>query len=170
MNDAKELLRKEAKGIQQACLIAAEEHYAAETPWFNARHWLGIPLALLSAVASAAAFSKINHSEILAGVISLMVAVLTALSSFLAPDKQANEHHKFAKDYERLYNEAGYFFRVESVISQADQTKLEEKLNALKTKFDDLNHSRPGITGKAYKVAAENIKNNTGEVIRVIEE
>jgi hypothetical protein len=170
MDEAKELLRKEAKGIQLACLTTAEEHYAAETPWFSARHWLGVPLALLSAVASAAAFSKLNHSEILAGIISLMVAVLTALSSFLTPEKKANEHHKFAKDYERLYNEVGYFFRVESVIRQADLPKLEEKLIALKAKMEDLNHSRPGITKRAGRVAAEHIKNNTGEVIRVIEE
>ena len=32
-------LKQEAERLEQLCLIAAEQHYAAETPWYHANYW-----------------------------------------------------------------------------------------------------------------------------------
>jgi hypothetical protein len=165
-----ELIREQAKAIRRASLKAAEEHYASETPWYNAKHWLGIPLALLSAVAGATAFSQLNHSATIAGALSLTVAILTTLSTVLSPEKKASEHHKFAKEYEKLYNQAGLFYKLESVIGTPDQKALEEKLNTLITTLEDLNVNRPGITRRAYRIAEANLEIGKGEVIKVSED
>jgi len=169
LEQAKQLIRERADRIRKASLKAAEEHYAAETPWYSLKSWLGIPLALLSAVAGAAAFSQLNHSAVVAGSLSVTVAALTALTSVLSPEKRAEENHRFAKEYEKLYNRAAMFHDIESVIGNLDQKTLEQKLSTLLATFEHLNATRPGISGRAYRTAAANLAKGHGEVIRITE-
>jgi hypothetical protein len=111
-----EQYRAEADRIRGASLWAAERHYAAETPWYYAVYWFGIPTTVLSAIAGAAAFSKITNSALLAGSISITVAILSSLMTFLDPSRKATIHHTAAKSYEALYHEAGYFRRIELLL------------------------------------------------------
>jgi hypothetical protein len=111
MTDTLNRIRAEAKHIAEASLLAAERHYAAETPWYHWNYLLGIPSTILAAVAGAAAFSKIAHSELVAGGISIVVAILSSLTTFLDPHKKASTHHNSAKAYEALYHNAGFFYR-----------------------------------------------------------
>jgi hypothetical protein len=166
-NDAPgERIRAEAKRISDASLLAAERHYAAETPWYNWNYILGVPSTILAALAGAAAFSKLNHSEIVAGSISIVVAILSSLTTFLDPHKKATAHHQSAKDYEALYHNAGFFYRVQSLGEKVEPTKLEQKLETLVSKLNELNRNSPAIPGSAYKIANQKIKENRGEVVR----
>src|SRR6266436_1197037 len=88
MDEAVERYRNEATFMRNAALEAAERNYAAETPWYFMINWLGIPSTVSSAVAGAAAFSKIEASYFVAGVISITVAILTSLITFLDPSKE----------------------------------------------------------------------------------
>jgi hypothetical protein len=155
--------RAEAKRIREASLWAAERHYAAETPWYYWNYALGIPSTILAAAAGVAAFSKMASS---AGVVSILVAVLSSLTTFLDPHKKASVHHMAAKEYEALYHRAGYFYRVECLTDKVVPRDLETKLSALESKFSELNRNSPAIPGRAYRTAEQKIKNNTGEVVR----
>jgi hypothetical protein len=161
-----ELFRDEAKRVRLTALLAAERHYAAETPWYHMVYYLGIPSTILSAVAGAAAFSKIEKSEIVAGSISIIVAILTSLMTFLDPTKKAELYHATAKSYEGLYHQSGYFGRVELAKENPDINKCEEALKLLIAKLNELNESSPSIPGRAYRIAEKNIINNRGEVVR----
>ena len=163
-------IRQEAKRIQEQSLWAAERHYAAETPWYIWNYLLGIPTTILAAVAGAAAFSKVNNSEFVAGCISILVAILTSLITLLDPHKKASIHHNSAKAYETLYHNSDFFYRIESLNEMVDLQELEKKLHDLNSKLNELNQSSPAIPGRAYRIAEQNIKAGKGEVIRVPEE
>jgi hypothetical protein len=163
MSDAIDRMRAEAKRIKEASLLAAERHYAAETPWYHWNYSLGIPSTVLAAAAGAAAFSKYG---VVAGGISIVVAVLSSLTTFLDPNKRASIHHASAKAYEALYHSAGFFYRFESLNDNADTEDLEQKLSALNSAFLELNKSSAAIGGRAYRIADENIKEKRGEVVR----
>jgi hypothetical protein len=160
-----ERLRTEALHLQKAALWAAERHYAAETPWYSVVPLLTVPTAILSAIGGAAAFSRLNHSEVVAGTIAIIVAVLTAISTRLNPESRAAIHHRTAKAYEALYHEAGFFYRVESLSPSFTREKLEEKLQSISTKLNAVNESAPGISGRAYRIATKKINENAGEVV-----
>jgi hypothetical protein len=161
-----ERLRREADWIRDASLHAAERHYAAETPWFYSAYCLGLPSVICSAVAGVAAFSELQHGKVLAGVLSIVVAVLSALVTFLDPHRKASAYHLSAKGYEALYHQAGYFLRIESLREDAPIKEVDETLGKLMSEFKKLNeHSLP-ISGRAYRVAEQKIRTGRGEVVR----
>jgi hypothetical protein len=148
MAQSVDLFREEAKHIRLTALLAAERHYASETPWYHMVYYLGIPSTILSAVAGAAAFSKIEKSEIVAGSISIIVAILTSLMTFLDPTKKAELYHSTAKSYEVLYHQSGYFGRVDLAKENPDISKCEETLASLVAQLNELNKSSPSIGGE----------------------
>jgi hypothetical protein len=161
-----EQLRAEALVIREAALIGAERHYAAETPWYYSIYWLGLPSAVLSAIAGAAALSQYPQSSYVAGGISIIVAILSSLMTFLDPSKRANAHHTAAKGYERLYHEAGFFYRIEALDGADDIKQRKVRLTELAKKRNDLDEASPAIPGRAYEVAEKHIKEDDGEVVR----
>ena len=166
IEDTVDRLRTEATRIRLAALPAAERHYAAESPWYYTVYWLGVPSSILAAVAGATAFSELKYSGAIAGGISIVVAVLSALSTFLDPAKKAAAHHLAAKGYEALYHNAGFFCRIEALddsIQLGNRTKL---LSALKDKLNELGAASPPIPGRAAKRAQLNIERGWGEVVR----
>jgi hypothetical protein len=165
-NDQRKNIRLEALRIELASLLAAERHYAAETPWYHWNLIIGIPSTVLAAVAGAAAFSKLANSEIVAGSISIVVAVLSGLITFVDPKKNFADHHASAKGYEALYHQAGLFYRVESRPTHTTEAELLEKLKELSSEFDRLNTQSQPISGQAYKHAdavLEQIPSDTGQ-------
>ncbi|MCS6759239.1 MAG: SLATT domain-containing protein [Candidatus Devosia euplotis] len=69
------------------------------------RHvWLGVPVSALSALAGAASFS--GQREIAAGLISIAVAVLAALQTFMKPAEQAVAHKAADDQFLALKNDA----------------------------------------------------------------
>jgi hypothetical protein len=161
-----ETLKTETEQLRNKSLTAAERHYAAETPWYHANYWFGIPAIMLAGVAGAAAFAKLDPTGIVSGVISTVVAVLSGLMTFLDPSKKADTHHRFAKAYERLYHETGFFSRVALHAETTPVSDLEKQLLALTAKFMDLNTTSPAISGRAQRVARGKLAENTGEVTR----
>jgi hypothetical protein len=154
MVDTLEHYRAEADYIRKAALVGAERHYAAETPWYYAIYWLGIPSTILSAIAGAAAFSDIkDYSKWVAGACALAAAIFSALMTFLDPNKKAGAHHTTAKEYEVLYNRCGYFRRVELNDHEVDGRKAAESLKELSTALSKLNAASPAVSGRCHKAA-----------------
>jgi hypothetical protein len=158
-------IRAEALQIRRAALISAERHFAAESPWFRMVYWLGLPAAVLSAIASAAAFTQVFGGW-LAGIVSLVVVIITTLMTVLNPQERASKHHALAIGYEGLYRAAGFFYRIESLNPKLDAVGREQALKALVTMQKALNDDRPPVEGKAYAAADENLKKGYGEVAR----
>lgn len=158
-------LRIEAKELQGQSLTAAERHFAAEGPWYYLNYWLGVPSSVFAAIAGATGLSQLPNSGFVAGIIALVVAGLTALLTLLDPSKKGDIFHRFAKEYEILYHEVGYFHRVESRTEKAEPAKLLAQLKKLVTRFNELNRDSPAISIRAQRRADKNLANGTGEVV-----
>lgn len=165
MDEERERIRAEALSIRRTALLAAERHYAAESPWYYMVYWLGIPATMLAALSGAAAFANIANG-LVAGVISIIVAILTSLMTFLNPNTKGDAHHAAAKGYEALYHSAGIFYRVESLSSAIDPNKQLELMMALSTTFNDLNKTSPVMSGWGLRHGGEAVRTGVGEVVR----
>ena len=165
LDEERERIRAEAQSIRRAALLAAERHYAAESPWYHMVYWLGIPATVLAALSGAAAFANLAGG-VVAGVISIIVAILTSLMTFLNPSTKGDAHHNATKGYEALYHSAGIFYRVESLSSTVDPSKQLDLLMTLSTTFNDLNKTCPVMSGWGLRRAGEAIKSGVGEVVR----
>ena len=160
-------IRDEARRLEYQCLWAAERHYAAETPLYALNHWLGIPSAVLAAIAGTTAFTTFQHHEWVTAVIALSASVLTSLLTFIDPYKKASVHHRIGRGFEALYHDAGILARFEVERDNPNLPGLDAKLEALVTKFNELLQSSPGLPGHAYRTAAKNLATSKGEVLRV---
>lgn len=146
--------------------LAAERHYAAETPWYQMNYWLGIPSSLLAALAGASAVPKLGAPDWLPVAAGLLAASLTSLLTFLDPHKSAGAHHSSGRSYEALYHAAGFFERFELVVDGVDASSLRTRLSKLNTDFDELLRSSPAVPGRAYIIVNNNLKKGNGEVLR----
>jgi type IV secretory pathway VirB3-like protein len=167
LSEQRERLRSEAAQIQQESWLAAELHYAAETPWYHANLIIGIPATVLAAIAGAAAFSKLANSEFVAGSISIIVAILSSLTTFIDPKKAFAEHHASAKGFESLHHRAGFFYRVSSLDNDATNAELQKQLEEFRSSFIELNQRSLPISAVAHRHARAVVEGTRkGEVIR----
>lgn len=155
------LLKFEAHRITQQSLVAAERHYAAETPWYHMNYVLGVPSTLFAALAAASA-GEYKQVAVVAGVLA---AALTALLTFLDPHKRASAHHSVGRNFEALYNAAGFFERFELCAGGSDAVSLHTKLQKLDAQFHELLNSSPAVSPRAQAEAKQKVLNRTGEVL-----
>jgi len=165
MAEEQDSIRSEADHIRRAALVGAERHYIAETTWYATALLIGIPATCLAAVAGAAAFKDSGaHAEV-AGYMSLVTAILTALLTFLSPQQRAKEHHASAKAYEALYHAAGFFFRVESGGGIGTEEQLK-RLRVLSETLIETNKKSPVVSARACRRSEQRLLDGRGEVVR----
>ena len=74
---------KEAKRIEEAVLFSSKGQFAAAHFWTNFHLIIGVPVVLLAAIAGASALAKFDPDHLWAGILSIIVAALTAVQTFL---------------------------------------------------------------------------------------
>lgn len=144
----------EAKRIEEDATYSSKSHFEAASFWQRAHYWLGIPSALLSGIAGASALSSMNHHEVIAGVLALIVAVLASLNVFLNPQQKAATHQRAGTDYAALRNNARIFHSVECP-SHPDAIARLKELGDLR---DSLNRKAPGISRRFFERARKGIE------------
>ena len=156
-NTIKEKLIKEARRIEEDSLYSAKGHFAAANFWTNFHLLIGVPTAILAAIASASALSQFNNHNIIAGVLAILVTALTAITTFLNPNKKANSHQNAGNKYNSLRNKARIFCEIDCCGEDSIQ-KLTERLKELAKNRDELNKNSPQIPRWAYKKAKKGIE------------
>ena len=163
-----ELIRREALLISCESLIAAEQHYAAETPYYVSVFWMAlVPIVLSVATALLAVFQP-DKSTI--KFIASLSAVATGLTAKLRFATTADTHHKYAKKYEVLYNQAGRFARLDCSANMKDAAALRISLDKLAESQRAIKIGSPSLSGGAQKRGRNNVCTNRGEVIRIAED
>lgn len=157
---SEELIQKlanEARRIEEDAMFSSKGHYNSGESWKRLHYYIGIPTAILAAVASASAF---NDEGLVAGVIGILVAVLTSLSTFLDPSGKKNEHYAAGAAFGSLKNQARMFHEIE-ILRNIELSELNESLMLLANKRDDLNSTSPLISRKSYIKAKSDIEGGT---------
>jgi hypothetical protein len=105
-----------------------------------------LPTAVLAAIAGVSALSQFDNHNIVAGVIAIIVAALTALTTFLDPNSKSNTHHSAGNLYNALRNKARIFYEIDSCVDCSDRDLIDQ-LKELTNQRDELNQNSP-ITPK----------------------
>ena len=118
-SNTKEKIVNEAQRIEEDSLYSAKGHFYAAQFWESFHLWVGVPTSIIAAIAGT---SALNEAHILAGVLAMLVAGLTAIITFVNPNEKANAHHTAGNAYNSLNNDSRIFHDIEA--QKADDVEL----------------------------------------------
>jgi hypothetical protein len=164
ISKTKEEIIREAKRVEEALLYTSKGHFAASHFWSNFHLWIGIPMVLLSSVAGASALAHFDSSHVVAGGISILVAALSGVITFLNPHEKNASHLSAGNHYDSLMNKVRIFWSIDCWRDESEQV-LTEKLKYFVEQKDRLNESCPQIPRWAFKTAKKGIDAGEGAYI-----
>ena len=153
MNELKSKIVAEACRIEEDSEHSAKGHYNAGGRWARYHLSIGLPAAIISAIAGAAAFK--NCPE-LAGSLALVVTALTTILTFLKPSERAEMHKAAAGQYHALRNQTRLFREIE-LSDGIELGAAKIRLFELARTRDELNATSPGVPRRDYEKAKDDI-------------
>jgi len=162
-DDVISALQKEAERIEEDALYSSKGHFNAEDIWVLRNYWLGVPSAVLGAIAGAA---LIKSQPEWASAFTLIASLLTGLMTFLKPNERAAIHRAAAGQFLALRNDARIFREIELLepYRQADPPKRLKELSSVR---NELNQNSPSIPRRAFVAARKGIEE--GEAIHKVD-
>ncbi len=161
VSQARDEIIREAKRLEERTRDSAKGHQCAAEGWTGRHLWLGIPTVILSTIVGAATFSKYATDypfvSILSGVLSITVAVLSGVTTFLNPNERQNNHLTAAHSYDTLNNQTRIFWTIECW-QEGSEEILTSKLKELVGTKDALNKDSPQVPPWAWKMAKARMK------------
>jgi len=142
---------KEAKRIENDTFFSAKGHFVASDEWRKRTMFLGIPSTIFSAIAGASALAQFDNHNIVAGALALVVAALSALTTFLNPGEKANSHQNAGTRYTAIRNDARKFYDLDSFRDDISDQDLLTLLEDLRKQRNELNQNSLPIPRSAYR-------------------
>lgn len=160
----------EAARIEEDVQYSAKKHFITAAFWNRWHFWIGLALVVLSAAAGGSLLTKLGDNGIIGGVLSLVVVVLSAVSTFVNAAERATAHHASGASYDALQNKVRIFRTIdcskvaETIEAEAvDNDTLTAKLKDLSDQKDRLNGSCPQTPIWAYAAAKKSIERGEGQ-------
>lgn len=158
---ALEEIIREAKRLEESTLYSMKGHHVASNGWSNRNLWLGLPVVIISGLVGATTFSQYAETypavKVIAGLLSVAVAVLSGITTFLNPNDKESAHLNAAHGFDKLNNDARLFWSVDCW-QEALDVVLTSQLKKLVERKNELNSNSPQIPGWAYKKAKAGIE------------
>jgi len=129
----------------ELCFTMSQTHFKQAARYRRWRDFLGLPAAVLAAVTSAAAFSHIPHSGVIAGAFALTVTILTATNAYLNPSQKAERHWKAGVDYRSLHDDLVRFRDIRL-------TRMESSFETLLAQVDEFSKRLQKVNGESPEV------------------
>ncbi len=155
-NMTKKKIIKEAKRIQEDSIYSSKGHFNTSEFWSNFNLLLGSLGILVSAVISASSRLEVENGLIISGVLALFVACITAVLTFINPNKRSEEHRKSGNLYNALKNDARIFYEIELLNLSIDKAVIELKL--LNSRRSQLNLESPQVPTFFFMKARKGIE------------
>jgi hypothetical protein len=153
-NEADGQIVVEADRLAEDVLWSEKQHFAMATLWRRMHLLLGIPSAIMAAMAGV---SALQERPKLAAALAISSAVVTALLTFLEPDRAAERHHKSGVGYSGLRGRLRRFRTIDltrdHVINNA-----RERLEEFAAEKNTLMETSPHIGGISYLLARKSIE------------
>lgn len=152
-------LIKEAKRIEEDSLFSSKSQFEAGKIWTSLHYWIGIPSSILAAIAGVSAFIDLfANGIIIAVVISMLVATLAALHTFLNPNEKAVTYRYFGNKFNSLRNNSRIFYNIECKKVDEPGENLVLRLKQLSDTRSDLNEKCPQVSFRAFARARKGIE------------
>ncbi len=150
---------EEAKRIENDAMYSAKGHYEDAHYWSRFHVLVGVPVAMLAAIAGASALAQFDNHSVIAGILSIIVAALTAIITFLNPNEKANAHQNVGNKYNALRRQAHAFCTIDAQMEDIHEQELVKQVKELAKQRDELNLISPPISNMAYKKVYKALKN-----------
>ena len=124
-------------------------------------------MVMLSGLAGAAALSKFDPQHFIAGSLSIIVAALSAVATFLNPNELISAHLSAGNSYDSLMNRVRMFRLIDCWREEAEEV-LTERVKRFSEEKDELNSKSPQIGPWAYRKAKKGIL--AGEATYAVDE
>lgn len=158
VSKAKEEIINEAQRIEESALCSSKGHFAASSFWANFHLWLGIPMVVMAVIAGS---SFIGDNNILGALLSLVIAILSGVITFLNPNQKSGAHLSAGNNYDALLNEVRILRTIDCWREDSEQI-LTERLKNFSSQKSKLNQSSPQIPWWAYQMAMRGVRAGEG--------
>ena len=162
VSKAKDEIIKEAQRIEEALLISSKKHFVSAQCWGIFHTFLGLPMVVISAIAGAEAFKQFDKQHVLAGYLSISVAVLSAIMTFLNPNQRASKHLASGNGYDALMNRVRIFWSIDCW-REGSEAVLTKELKDFSEQKNRLNLNAPPPFIFAYQIAKRGIAAGQGK-------
>lgn len=153
MSDLLAKLDAEAYRIEEDTEHSAKGHFNAAERWGRYHLCIGLPSAIIAAIAGGSAFGDL---PVLAGSLAILSTAMTTVLTFLKPSEHAENHKAVAGQYLALRNQTRLFRELE-LLDDASLDSAKARLVELASARDDLNQASVGISRKDYELAKADI-------------
>ncbi|MGR8933777.1 MAG: DUF4231 domain-containing protein [Gammaproteobacteria bacterium] len=121
-------------------------HYQLSTKIRRLNYLLGIPAIVMTMLIATYIFFTINRDvgfwiKMIAGLLALLVAILSSLQTFLKYSEQAENHRNASARYQALFNALDQAL----AIPPKDENALGEWCDKLRERWDELNLEAPTV-------------------------
>jgi len=161
---SKEAIIKEAKRIFENCLLTSKSHFVTAGYWDTFHLKIGIPTVILAGIAGTLAFASFSYHNTLAGILSMIIVVLTAVTTFLNPKERASAHLTAGNNYDSLLSKLRIFWTIECW-EESPEKLLADKLREFSDWRDKLNQDCPQPPKWAYEIAKKGIEAGEAEYV-----
>ena len=146
----KDKIINEAKRIEENCAHSSKRHFNASDRWGNYSLWLGLSIAVITAITGITAFNKYSIS---ATILSILATILISISTFLKPSERVMSHLALGNKYLALRNNIRLFRELE--LNDIDEAK--DKIKVYSSKRDELNDTPIKTIRKDYELAKKDV-------------
>jgi len=156
---AKAEIIKESQRIEESSLYSSKGHFIVAYFWSNFHLVIGIPMVILAAIAGS---SFISNDNTTGGILSIIVAILSAIMTFLNPNEKAHNHLNVGNNFDSLLNDIRIFRTIDCWQEDLDRI-LTERLKSFSSRKSNLNGGAPQIPWWAYQLAKRGIMSGEGD-------
>jgi hypothetical protein len=157
-----EAIINESKRIEENCLHTSKSHFVIAHFWTKFHLLMGIPTAVLAAIAGTIAFASFKYGNSIAGVLSIIVTILSAVATFLNPKECSNTHLKAGNNYDSLLTRVRIFWTIDCRREESIDI-LSDKLKDFSVERERLNRDCPQPSKWAYKKGKKGIEEGEAE-------
>jgi hypothetical protein len=116
--------------------------------------WLGIPTAILSALVGTSVFAALNEqpgkaAQIAVGLVSILVAILASLQTFLRLAERAEKHKESAARFAALHREVDQAL----VLPPTTDQELKTWMDSFRERWDALAREAPTANRRIWERA-----------------
>jgi hypothetical protein len=126
--------------------VMMRTHYELSAKIRRLNYLLGVPAIAIAMLVASYIFFTIHHDlafwvKMLFGLLTLLLAILASLQTFLKYSEQAENHRNASARYKALFNGIDQVL----VIPPKDETALGEWCDKLRERWDELNLEAPSV-------------------------
>jgi len=143
----------EARRIEEDAEHSAKGHFNAADRWSGYHLRIGLPAAVLAAIAGGSAFAD---CPVVTSALAVLSTALITVLTFLKPSEHSANHKAVADQYLKLRNRARMFREIE-LSGDMELDAAKARLMELADVRDELNQASPEFSRQDYEKAKTDI-------------